>query len=127
MLDNDLTHLLYRQRSWSAETFGPGPRLKGLLDHLRKELVEVEQDPTDVTAWLDLVILAFDGAWRGGHTPEEIVEALNAKYAKNSARTWPDWRQASPDHAIEHVRADESRRTPSRQADRATGTEGNAM
>lgn len=48
--------------------------------------------------------LAFDGAWRSGHTPEQIVAAIEAKQTKNEGRTWPDWRTAEPGKAIEHVR-----------------------
>lgn len=103
-MSGDLTALLAAQREWSGETFGPGNRLAGILDHIRKELIEVEQNPRDVSEWVDVVILAFDGAWRAGHEPEAIVAALEAKYAKNRARTWPDWRTAPEGAAIEHVR-----------------------
>jgi len=99
----DLVKHLYRQRQFSEKTFGPGARTKGVLDHLKKELSEVGKNPDDVTEWIDIVLLAFDGAWRSGHSPEEIVSALEAKQTKNESRSWPDWRQASPDKAIEHV------------------------
>lgn len=99
----DATHL-QRQREWSHKTFGPGARLLGVLDHIRKELVEIEENPTDVDEWVDVIILAFDGAWRAGWQPQQIIDAIKAKQAKNEARTWPDWRTASEDQAIEHVR-----------------------
>lgn len=101
---DSLTAMLHAQREWSTETFGPGSRLAGVLAHIRKELKEVEAAPEDVEEWIDVVILAFDGAWRAGHDPEAIVTALLAKYAKNRARDWPDWRTADPDAPIEHVR-----------------------
>lgn len=103
----DEAHLA-RQRAWSRATFGPGDRLRGVLDHITRELVEVEQaDPSDRLAeWVDVVILALDGAWRSGATPAEIIAAVKAKQARNEARSWPDWRTADPDRAIEHVRAD---------------------
>jgi hypothetical protein len=98
-----LAHL-HRQREWSGETFGPGTRTKGVIDHIRKELAEIEADPTDIAEWIDVVILALDGAWRAGHSPDQIVEALAAKQAKNEHRDWPDWRTMDEDRAIEHVR-----------------------
>lgn len=101
-----LTSMLATQRDWSLETFGPGDRLAGVLDHIGKELDEIRENPKDAMEWIDVVILAFDGAWRAGHEPAEIAEALLAKYAKNRARTWPDWRTAPADRAIEHVRHD---------------------
>src|SRR5215469_9249484 len=50
-----------RQRDWSLETFGPGPHVKSLTDHIRSELVEIETDPTSLEEWIDVAILAFDG------------------------------------------------------------------
>lgn len=100
----DLTAHLYRQRDWSRKTFGPGMRTKGVIDHIRKELVEIEAEPADLREWIDVVILALDGAWRSGHSPAEIVSALAAKQRRNEERKWPDWRTQSLDRAIEHVR-----------------------
>lgn len=98
-----IAHLV-RQRAFSERTFGPGARTFGVLDHIRKELREIEDKPSDLSEWIDVVILAFDGAWRAGHTPEAIVAELLRKQTKNEARQWPDWRTAPADKAIEHVR-----------------------
>lgn len=103
MVAIDAAHL-DRQREWSERTFGPGPRTGGVIDHIRKELVEIEADPLDLGEWVDVVILALDGAWRSGHEPQEIIDAIKAKQTKNEGRTWPDWRNASQDVAIEHDR-----------------------
>lgn len=100
----DLVQHLRRQIAFSKETFGPGARHEGVIDHIRKELREIEANPYDITEWIDVVILALDGAWRAGYTPAQIVEALAAKQAKNESREWPDWRTAEPGKAIEHVR-----------------------
>ncbi len=100
----DLVAHLQRQRAFSEKTFGPGARTKGVVDHIRKELAEIEADPADIMEWVDVIILAFDGAWRAGWEPDEIIEAIVAKQTRNEARQWPDWRTADPDKAIEHVR-----------------------
>jgi hypothetical protein len=100
----DLLEYLRRQKAWSLETFGPGNRTAGILDHLRKELIEIAKSSRDVYEWIDVVILAFDGAWREGFSLTEIVAALQAKQATNKARDWPDWRGVSKGVAIEHVR-----------------------
>ena len=92
------------QREWALKTFGDGERLQGNLAHIRKELAEIEQDPKDIFEWVDVVILAFDGAMRQGFTPEQIIETYKAKMAINYARSWPDWRLTTEDHPIEHVR-----------------------
>lgn len=104
MRQDSLTAMLQTQMEWSEATFGPGARLDGLLAHIRKELDEIAADPTDVTEWIDVVILALDGAWRSGHTPEQVVAALQDKYRINREREWPDWRTAEPGMPVEHVR-----------------------
>lgn len=108
----DLIKHLHRQRAFSARTFGPGARVAGVLDHIRRELVEIEQHPTDLYEWIDVVLLAFDGAWRSGASPEMIAAALAAKQARNERRQWPDWRLADPDHAITHLPASAEEPTP---------------
>jgi hypothetical protein len=100
----DAAHLA-RQRAWSTQAFGPGSRAMGVLDHIRKELLEIEADPTDVKEWVDVVILAFDGAWRAGWEPQEIIDAIIAKQTKNEGRVWPDWRTLPDNVAIEHDRS----------------------
>lgn len=100
----DLVAHLHRQKAFSEKTFGPGTRTKGVCDHIRKELTEIEADPTDLMEWIDIILLGMDGAWRSGASPEEIAAALDAKLTRNESRTWPDWRTADPDKAIEHVR-----------------------
>lgn len=104
LLRFDLVAHLHRQREFSARTFGPGARTAGVLDHIRKELAEIEAKPADLTEWVDVVLLALDGAWRAGHSPEDIALAIAEKQMKNEARKWPDWRTAEPGKAIEHVR-----------------------
>jgi hypothetical protein len=102
-----LWNYLNKQMLWSANAFGPGPRTEGILKHMAKEADEVRQDPTNLEEWVDLIILAFDGAWRSGHTANEIVEALEAKQQKLVLRKYPDWRLTTEDQAIEHDRSQE--------------------
>lgn len=100
----DLVTHLRRQIEFSERTFGPGSRVSGVCDHIRKELIEVEAEGGPLSEWVDVIILAFDGAWRSGASPEEIVTAIVAKQIKNEGRKWPDWRTATPGKAIEHDR-----------------------
>lgn len=95
------------QTKWSESTFGPGAihdRVDGLIDHIQKELVEIKADPTDVMEWIDLIILALDGATRAGYSAGDICRALEYKQQINFDRQWPDWRTATPGKAIEHLR-----------------------
>lgn len=103
----DLRAHLFRQMEASKKNFGPSTsdeKLAAIVEHIRKETVEIEQDPRDLLEWIDVVILAFDGAWRAGYTPDEIVGALVFKQNKNESRKWPDWRDHPDDKPIEHDR-----------------------
>ena len=113
----DLKAHLLRHMAWSHATFGPGRRTDGIIDHIKKELVEVAEADGLAAEWLDVVILAFDGLTRhlsfdpDGKRysyPEKIVEwacdMIAEKQGINEGRTWPDWRTAPADKAIEHVK-----------------------
>lgn len=104
----DLVSHLHRQAAFSAGTFGPGARLRGVTDHIKKELVEVVESGGALAEWVDVIILACDGAWRSGATPEQIAQAIVDKQTRNESRTWPDWRAADPNKAIEHDRSGEA-------------------
>ena len=99
-----------RQIRFSARAFGPGSRNGGVTDHIIKELTtEVlegtpEEDPSE---WIDVIMLAIDGAWRSGLTAQQIIGGLQDKLAVNESRTWPNWRTAEPGKAIEHDRTGE--------------------
>lgn len=114
----DLDSHLTRQMVFSRATFGPGERTKAVIDHIRKELVEVEQATDRAEEWVDVVILALDGltreVWaRSGYVlPADDIAFAAArmillKQAKNERRNWPDWRTADPEKAIEHDRSGE--------------------
>lgn len=99
---------LAHQAAWSEKTFGPGDRSQGIMDHIVKELCEVLRSKSErerQAEWVDVVILALDGAWRSGMSPRQIISGIVAKQAKNEARVWPDWRTADPNKAIEHDRS----------------------
>lgn len=100
----ELVRHLRRQIEWSERTFGPGPRPEGIVEHIRKELQEILDNPNDLSEWIDVAILAFDGAWRMGYSAEDIAKALANKQARNESRKWPDWRTAEPGQPIEHIR-----------------------
>lgn len=100
----DFISHLNRQREFSLKTFGPGLRTKGVVDHIQKELKEILLNPNDLEEWIDVILLACDGAWRLGYSSESIVETLQAKLTKNINRIWPDWKTQPLDSAIEHIK-----------------------
>lgn len=112
----DLEAHLLRQMAWSHATFGPGERTNGVIDHIRKELIEVEASDGSAEEWVDVVILAIDGLTRrlafvGGErsdpqwVAEMAVKMIVGKQTRNEARVLPDWRTSDPNKAIEHDRS----------------------
>lgn len=112
-----LSDYIAAQAEWSARTFGPGRRTKGIIEHIKKELVEIEESGGAPDEWVDVVILGLDGLWRSiqdrqttgiereiGMVAFNARDVLNAKQAVNLARQWPDWRTRTQDEPIEHVR-----------------------
>lgn len=98
---------LKRQFAWSKRTFGPPRGITGVLDHIKKELKEIDDAPTAFERreeWIDVMILAADGFMRDGGTPVELARCWEGKQVTNELRTWPDWRTAEPGKAIEHIR-----------------------
>ena len=95
------------QRQWSDDTLGPGKRTAGVLAHIKKEVEEVAKKPTDLSEWIDLIILAIDGATRQGYTGTEVIRAYHAKMMENTLREWPPIPEGGfpEDMAVEHVRS----------------------
>lgn len=101
----DLETFILRKMQWSLKTFGPMDfyGAPAIVQHLRKELKEIEAEPNDLEEWVDIIHLGLDGAWRAGHSAHDICQMLAHKQTKNEHREWPDWKQAQKDVAIEHV------------------------
>lgn len=93
--------VLASQMEWSKLTFGSGYRTVGITKHIEKELAEIRDKPEDLSEWIDVIILALDGYWRHGGTPNTIMRDLLAKQAKNRTRTYP---VTAEDEPSEHLR-----------------------
>lgn len=91
-----------RHIPWSRETFGDGMRTVGICKHIEKELNEIRENPYSVEEWIDVAILALDGAWRTSVHAESVVEVLFEKLSKIRTRTYP--KPVSDDEPSEHIR-----------------------
>ena len=111
----DLRQHLIRQMAFSHATFGHGVRTKGVIKHIKKELVEVEESNGSSQEWVDVVILALDGLSRqlmfcnGKRAdPQQVskivCQMIEGKQSRNEARQWPDFRTVDQDEAIEHIK-----------------------
>ena len=99
----NFTNYVRLHREWSAAAFGDGEKVEGLCKHIASELDEIREDPADLEEWIDVIILAIDGAWRQGYTDAQIASALVDKQLKNRARQWPPIGSVPDDQPIEHV------------------------
>ena len=99
-----MIYYLDKQIEWSKKTFGLGLRTLGIIKHIEKETQEIIANPTSHKEWLDVVILALDGAWRTGATPHMIVNRLKEKQEINFARKWVDHTNLAQDEVSEHIR-----------------------
>lgn len=93
---------LKKQIEWSRKVFGSGKRTIGITKHMIKEIEEVLAEPHDLSEWADLMILAFDGYWRHGGTPENLMKVLIEKQDKNLSRQYPF--PVSEDEPSEHLK-----------------------
>lgn len=101
-----LDDYLARQIDFSRRTFGEGRRTLGVTAHIGKELDEIRANPDDLSEWIDVMILAMDGYWRHGGTPDTLMRDLQAKQDKNLARKWP--KPTSEDVPVEHDRSEDA-------------------
>jgi len=97
-----LADYLSRQIEFSTRAFGSGRRTGGNTRHIEKELAEIRTNPTDLTEWIDVATLAFDGYWRHGGKPQNLLADMEKKLAQNIAREWPA--PASEDEPVEHIK-----------------------
>lgn len=78
---------LQNKNEWARRTF-PTCTVKGILAHIRLELIEVEKKPDDLEEWVDVILLALDGAHRAGYSPQQVVKELQRKQRVNEDRQW---------------------------------------
>lgn len=103
----DLCGLIYDHAKWSQETFGRDNERDcfGPLEHLKKEIEEVKQNPADVTEWADMFLLYLDGLRRAGIAFPMLLEVARRKHEHNKTRKWNKAENGKPS---EHVRDDDN-------------------
>lgn len=111
-LDYSVVSYISEHADWSFRTFGPstGHDTERLCRHIEKELQEIRDNPLDCEEWVDVIILAIDGALRSGHAPLVIANTLQWKQKKNMERAWTI--PADPSTPIEHHRMEERETNP---------------
>lgn len=100
----ELSGYIEKTANFSAKTFGNGYRTTGICEHIRQELEEIRENPNDLFEWVDVIILALDGATNRGFTPKQITEALEVKLAVNICRNWPSIAEQEEGKPINHIK-----------------------
>ena len=88
MNTNDFIQWIEDKNKWSLVTFGEGQRPEGVIKHIESELQEIRDAPNDIMEWVDVILLAIDGAFRAGFSAKEIVSAMIRKQEINKTRVW---------------------------------------
>jgi hypothetical protein len=85
--------------AWSKRTFGGDVRQAAILSSILAEIDEVRGAPTSdqaLQAWVDIARHALDGAWRSGHTPFAVMQALVTAQTMDVTRRYPPLRMQEP-------------------------------
>ena len=91
--------------AWSIATFGPGDRAAGLIAHIDDEIHrEIAANPADIGEWIDVILLAMDGAARcAGADGTEFARALVERHERNTRRRWPPPGSVPADEPTNHI------------------------
>lgn len=96
----DMNDLQYDLNKWTAEQF-KGQPLSGKFAHLRKEIAELEANPSDLMEYADCYMLLVDIAGKNNIQLSDIHRAAGEKLVINKNRTWGE---PNDDGSVEHVR-----------------------
>lgn len=91
----DLIEHTKKQVEFSQKTFGKGETTESVIERIKQKLEEVKACPEDLYGWVDIMMLAIDGATRQGWSADRIAQALPDKLAINQRRAWPDWQSGA--------------------------------
>ena len=97
----DFKEFIERKMVWSFNTFGD-QKVCGVIDHIRDELLEVEENPADIEEWVDVLLLTIDGVVRAGFSADDIINELERKHKVNMSRRWEGIEKGTS--AIKHVK-----------------------
>lgn len=84
---------------WGNETF-PKANLHTRFAHLRSELDELEQNPSDLMEWADVLLLLMQSASDQGYSMCQLLDASKVKLLINQNRTWGE---PNEEGYVEHV------------------------
>lgn len=73
--------------NWAEETFGTD-RLEATLNHLKSEIEEIKDNPSDLAEWADAFLLFIQALKIAGFTIRNLIFASVGKLSINKKRKW---------------------------------------
>ncbi|MEM7032812.1 MAG: dATP/dGTP pyrophosphohydrolase domain-containing protein [Chloroflexota bacterium] len=71
-------------------TFDDTDNQKLSLKHLKREIDEVLEDPSDIVEWADCLLLFLESTRRQELSVADVARAAEAKFEINEKRAWGD-------------------------------------
>ncbi len=87
MQGNALGQLQERVILFQRKNF-PNQPLAGKLEHLRREVHELQENPRDLSEWADVFILLLGSAAKAGIAAPELIAIAHEKMDINDSRKW---------------------------------------
>jgi hypothetical protein len=100
-----LVQFIFKFKAWSIKIFGTDKTALSITNHIREELLEVEEDPYDLVEWADVILMGIDGFVRHGGCPEDLLDIMIAKFEIVQERKYPDIKDQVKDKPINHIRS----------------------
>ena len=95
---NDFQELQHQIKVWADQTFAKGT-LQGRINHIKRELKEIEDNPSNPEEYADVLIILCHMAASNG---VDLYEATVKKFAIVQTRVWGE---PDAEGVIEHVRS----------------------
>lgn len=86
--------------AWANQTF-PWATAESKIRHLRSEVEELHDDPSDLTEYADCMALLMGAADKQGYTLQDVFDAMAKKLIVNRKR---DWGEMNAEGYVEHVK-----------------------
>lgn len=87
-MNKDFDELQITIGKWSDSQFGKRDHINGILKHLIEEIIEISEDPKDITEFGDAYMLFSDAARISGFTMSQVYDATLEKLEINKNREW---------------------------------------
>ena len=89
--------------AWADSVFGKDRKPESILQHLKKEIEELLEDPSSLEEYADVGILWLNAAKKAGYDVDDLYFAIVGKMWVNKCRKWG---KMDENGVVEHLRED---------------------